>query len=50
MGDKTQDDLKEALDRVAELEMILNDIMDAIGVDPDTEYEQLVDEIAYRVR
>lgn len=42
--------LKEALDRVAELEIILNDVMDCLGIDPDTAYEDIVDEIAYKQR
>ena len=49
MGESNKE-LKEALDRVAELEVILNDIMDALGIDPDTDYEDIVDEIGYRVR
>ena len=48
--DEHDNELKEALDRVAELEVILNDIMDCLGIDPDTPYEDLVDEIGYRVR
>lgn len=48
--DQHGNELKDALDRVAELEIILNDIMDCLGIDPDTDYEDIVDEIAYRVR
>lgn len=45
-----EEELKDALERIKELETILNDIMDCLDIDPDTEYEDIVDEIAYRVR
>lgn len=50
MTTESEVELKEAQERIVELETILNDIMDCLDIDPDTEYEKIVDEIAYRVR
>lgn len=43
-----EEKLQDALDRVVELEIMLNDVVDALGLDPDTPYEEIVEEIGYR--